>query len=479
MNKNITDSISFERAVIMSHTNIIYIHSHDTGRYIQPYGYAVDTPHLQQFAEESVLFRNNHCAAPTCSPSRAALLTGQYPHQNGMTALAHRGGQLNDTSKHLANFLKAQGYATAIAGVQHVTTPEKVPELGYDRVLSKESWPEWITDSESWNQWYAQTAANFIMQADQSQPFFLDCGFDLTHRYGNGEQWHTTRNAPAGDPRYVRPPAPLPDTPETRRDFADFRVAANLLDSNIGVVLKALELAGLTDKTLVVITTDHGIAFPFMKCNLTGHGTGTLLMMRDPAVNLTGGKVIDALTSHIDVFPTICAAAKLPAPAWLEGASLLPLVNNDVEIRDEIHAEVNWHAAVEPMRSVRTKRYNYIRRFDPQLHPILPNCDDSTSKTMLRKAGWDNKAQVAEELYNLIFDPNEACNRANDPEYAGILEDMRGRMKSWMEKTKDPLLTGKIEPWAGASVVNAEDESPQGIWVAAEPIAVHLTKELL
>jgi arylsulfatase A-like enzyme len=231
-------------------------------------------------------------------------------------------------------------------------------------------------------------------------------------------------------------------------------------------------MSGMADNTLIIITTDHGIAYPFMKCNLTGHGTGVSLMMRNPVVNFTGGKVIDALTSHIDIFPTICDAAALPAPEWLEGSSLVPLVNDGTAVRDEIHAEVNWHAAVEPMRSVRTDRYNYIRRFDPKPYPVLPNCDDSISKTMLRKAGWDNRPSAAEELYDLMFDPNEACNRAGDPAYADILANMRQRMNNWMVKTDDPLLTGRIDPWQGASVALVNEESPQGEWYPAEPIVI-------
>ncbi len=90
--------------------NIVYIHSHDTGRYVQPYGYAVPTPRLQQFAEQGVLFRNAFCANPTCSASRTALLTGMYPHEAGMIGLAHRGSKLNDPSKHLASFLPKHGY---------------------------------------------------------------------------------------------------------------------------------------------------------------------------------------------------------------------------------------------------------------------------------------------------------------------------------------------------------------------------------
>src|SRR5438128_29326 len=81
--------------------NILYLHSHDSGRYLQPYGHAVPTPSLKKLAAEGVLFRRAFSAAPTCSPSRAALLTGQYAHQSGMLGLAHRGFSLNDYRKHM------------------------------------------------------------------------------------------------------------------------------------------------------------------------------------------------------------------------------------------------------------------------------------------------------------------------------------------------------------------------------------------
>src|SRR5210317_215070 len=96
----------------MTRPNILYIHSHDTGRYIQPYGHAIATPNLQKLAEEGFLFRQNFCINPTCSPSRAALLTGSYPHENGMTGLAHRGFSLHDYSQHLVHTLRVAGYLT-------------------------------------------------------------------------------------------------------------------------------------------------------------------------------------------------------------------------------------------------------------------------------------------------------------------------------------------------------------------------------
>ena len=101
----------------MARPNILYIHSHDTGRYIQPYGHAVPTPHMQRLAQEGVLFRQNYCAGPTCSPSRAALLTGQSPHSSGMIGLAHRGFSLHDYRQHIVHTLRAAGYRSTLIGV--------------------------------------------------------------------------------------------------------------------------------------------------------------------------------------------------------------------------------------------------------------------------------------------------------------------------------------------------------------------------
>src|SRR5579885_602092 len=110
--------------------NILYIHSHDTGRYIQPYGWNVPTPSLQKLASEGILFRRAFSAAPTCSPSRASLLTGHCPHNNGMLGLAHRGFSLNDYSQHILHWLRPHGYRSTLIGVQHIAKDPQV--IGYD-----------------------------------------------------------------------------------------------------------------------------------------------------------------------------------------------------------------------------------------------------------------------------------------------------------------------------------------------------------
>ncbi|HYA98698.1 MAG TPA: sulfatase-like hydrolase/transferase [Ktedonobacteraceae bacterium] len=123
-----------------SHPNILYIHSHDTGRYVQPYGHAISTPNIQHLAEQGILFRKAFCVAPTCSPSRAGLLTGQYAHCSGMTGLAHRGFSLSDYNQHVVHTLRKAGYYSALIGEEHLSkNPEDSCFSTYE-VQSDRSW---------------------------------------------------------------------------------------------------------------------------------------------------------------------------------------------------------------------------------------------------------------------------------------------------------------------------------------------------
>ncbi len=423
-----------------NHPNILYLHSHDTGRYVQPYGYAMPTPHIQQLAEQGVLFRQNFCAAPVCSASRAALLTGMCPHSNGMLGLAHRGWSLNDYSQHLVHTLRKAGYHSTLFGVQHEAPDAAM--IGYDRLETRGTAQE-----------RTQNAVEFLRH-HPPQPFFLSVGYIETHR-----EFHTPD--PLDDERYTRPPAPLPDTPETRRDMAAFQASARLLDDCYGQVLAALDEAGLAENTLVICTTDHGLAFPGMKCTLTDHGLGTLLILRGPG-GFVGGQVMDAMTTHMDIFPTLCELFQIEPPTWLQGRSLLPLLRGEIDcLHEEIFGEVTYHAAYEPMRAVRTPRYKYIRRFDGRSTPVMPNCDDGWSKSLWLRHGWRERPVAEEQLFDLVFDPNEAHNVCGDPAYADALTEMRGRLERWMIQTDDPLLRGPVPAPLGARVNDPDGISPQ------------------
>jgi len=414
--------------------NIMYIHSHDSGRYIQPMGHAISTPNLQRLAEEGVLFRQAFCAGPTCSPSRAALLTGQWPHCCGMVGLAHMGFGLNDYSRHVVSVLKSAGYFTALFGVQHEAFDQT--RIGYDRLL-EDGWGRGIEAAR-----VAPAAAKFLRERPP-QPFFLSVGTMETHRC-------FPPHVPADDPRYCLPPAPIPDTPETRRDMADFKTSARTFDWGVGTVLAALDAAGLADNTLVICTTDHGIAFPLMKCNLTDHGIGVFLIMRGPGGwrplrPLAGGKVIDAMISQIDVLPTVFESIGIDPPAWWQGRSMMPLIRGEAtEIRDELFAEVTYHAAYEPQRCVRTRRWKYIRRFDDRSRPVLVNCDSSPTRDVFLAMGWKDRPVAREQLYDLFYDPNESCNLAADSAHAEVVREMSARLDRWMRETDDPLLKGPV-----------------------------------
>jgi N-sulfoglucosamine sulfohydrolase len=419
--------------------NILYIHSHDTGRYLQPYGYPVDTPHLQKLAREGVLFRQAFSGAPTCSPSRAALLTGMCAHSSGMLGLAHRGFSLRDPSQHLAHTLRDAGYITALFGIQHEA--QSAAALGYDAVYAQGA-----TGPE-----IAQIAASYLSN-DPGQPFFASVGFFETHR--------PFPPIEDGSADVGMLPASLPDTAVTRADVANFYGSVRALDKQVGLVLNTLNEAGLRQNTLVIFTVDHGIAFPDHKCTLRDGGLGVVLIMRGPG-GFSGGRVLDALVSHVDLFPTLVDVLDIEPPEWIQGNSLVPLVQGRTEqVREAVFAEVNYHAAYEPQRAVRTTRWKYIRRFDDRTAPVLPNCDDSPSKQEWLAHGLGSRPMSRESLYDLVLDPREHHNLADDPAYPDVLEELRMRLQAWMVATDDPLLEGPVPAPRGARLNDPDDLSP-------------------
>jgi len=154
----------------LSVPNILYLHSHDTGRYVQPYGHQIPTPNIQRLADQGLLFRQAFCAAPSCSGSRACLLTGQWAHVNGMTGLAHRGWQLADYGRHIVHPLRAAGYWSALVGEQHLSRDPSV--LGYDHVV----------DIGTTKVHSIAPAALQLLRSRPPRPFFLSIGFFETHR---------------------------------------------------------------------------------------------------------------------------------------------------------------------------------------------------------------------------------------------------------------------------------------------------------
>lgn len=424
--------------------NIIYINTHDSGRVISPYGYGVHTPNYQSLCEDSLLFQNAFSVAPTCSPSRAGLLTGTYPHQNGMLGLAQRGFKLNK-DQHLANLLLKNGYHTALCGVQHeigyYTNHEMaIGTLGYVEDLSTDNSSYSEKELVVWDERNADQLAEWLKNYNQDSPFFVAFGMHATHR-AFPDQIH-----PDEEPAYSQPPINIPNNEITRKDFSQFKTSLRTADENVGVIISALKEAGLYDDTIIILTTDHGLAYPFEKCTLNDSGTGVLMAIRVPNAHLKE-KSYDGLISHIDVVPTLCDLLEIEKPEYLEGKSFAPLFKGQEYQGDEVvYGEINFHTSYEPVRSVRSKRFKYIRFFDEEYLKInKSNIDNSPIKEFYAENDLEKITKDTECLYDLYYDVFEKNNLVHNREYQKELDYMRNKLKEFMEKTNDPLLNGPIE----------------------------------
>ncbi|WP_274653285.1 sulfatase [Paenibacillus humicola] len=415
--------------------NIVLIHTHDTGRFIQPYGYAVDTPHLSRFARESLLFRQAYCAGPTCSPSRAALMTGMAPHSAGMFGLAHLGAQLDDYSKHLVSHLNRHNYETALCGIQHEAPRAEM--IGYSKIVGNPDYDMSVFDFDSagWDRHNALAASGFIRES-RDKPFFLSYGMFNTHL-------NFPKTADELNPDYVMPPFPLSDHRINREQWAAYLTSAKIADECAGIVLDAIREAGLESNTLVIFTTDHGLPFPRMKCSLFDTGIGVSLIVRTPHRHRSG-EATDALVSQVDLFPTICELAGLLKPGWLQGHSLLPILEGSSEaVREAIFAEINHHVVYEPMRCVRDERYKYIRNYGGPSY-FEPNLDASEYRTFLLENEFLDTEKPREMLFDLYLDPMERVNLAEESRFAPMKRSMASSLDEWMEATGDPILTGEV-----------------------------------
>jgi arylsulfatase A-like enzyme len=367
-----------------------------------------------------------------------------------MMGLAHRGFTLFDYGHHVVHTLRSAGYWSALIGEQHLSIDPG--ELGYDHVVDI---PNSHVDEVA-------PAAVSLIDSLGDEPWFLSVGFFETHR----EYFEPTS---VRDSLYSQPPANLPDTRESRRDMASYKASARSLDQGVGAVLNALDERDVADDTLVILTTDHGLAFPGAKGTLSDRGTGVLLIMRGPG-GFHGGRVSEALVSQVDLFPTICELAGIEAPGWLQGTSLMPLLRREAdEVNDAIFLELTFHAAYDPQRAVRTRRHKYVRRFGERLKPVLPNVDDGPVKDLLVAAGWGERELAREELYDLLFDPQEAVNLIGRPECAEVEAELRERLEAWMRETEDPLLDGPVAAPPGVELNDPDQRSADDPTWAASP----------
>jgi arylsulfatase A-like enzyme len=348
-----------------------------------------------------------------------------------MLGLAHApfDWRLHPGVRYLAAHLKAAGWSTHHVGVQHVIrdTPEHVRSLGFDSHAASHAPADEV----------AAVAVDLLTRLDR--PFFLNVGFEEPHRDAQGR----FKTHPPYDARGVEVPGYLPDTPEAREEMAELQGAIHAMDRGVGRILDALAARPDAEDTWVVFTTDHGLALPRAKASMYDPGVAVALLMRWPARGLVGGRVEEALTSHVDLLPTLLEGLGLPLPGDLHGRSLWPrLQGGAYDPRELVFAEKTFHTAYEPMRMVRDARYKLIVNLEVDILNV-PG-DVLRSPVTARMVDEIAVERPPLELYDLEDDPDERRNRIDDPALADVRARLSEALVDWMRRTGDPLLDGPV-----------------------------------
>lgn len=416
----------------------------DSGAYGHPH---IHTPNIDRLAREGMRFDQAFLTTSSCSPSRASIITGTYPHQTDAEQLHW---PIPKDKITFVEHLRQAGYWTALAGKYHLGADMRdrfdlIADVGTAGFVmggdAKQPTETTARDGSGCEQWLAT-----FNSRPRDQPFFLWLAAVDPHR-----PYEDSIVSSSHVPEDVRIPPYMPDNDTVRADFVRYYNEIQRMDSYIGKLMSSLTSAGLEEETLVLFISDNGRPFPRDKTTLYDGGIKTPLIVRWPA-KVKAGTTTDALISAVDIAPTFLAAAKVPIPDFLEGVDFLPVLDDPTtSVREVVYAEDHWHDFEDYTRAVRDQRYKYIRNFYPDL-PNTPPADALRSPTfanmqMRYAKGALTAAQLAcfrqprpeEELYDLANDPYELNNLAGRAEFEKTLKKLRREMEQIRQKTGDVL----------------------------------------
>ncbi len=401
----------------------------------------VRTPTFDRLAKEGALFMNAYTASPSCSPSRASVLLGRYPHQNG------EGGNLwsEFPNEHLTyvQILEKAGYFTG--STRKGWGPGEYEVTGFQNNPAGKSFEDFNA---------------FIEAKPKDKSFTFWFGSSDPHRI-----YETNTGIRSGMKlEDVSVPGFFPDNDCVRNDILDYYFEVERFDRECGQIITKLEEMGELDNTIIVMTSDNGMPFPRAKANLYDYGTRMPLVIRWPE-KIQAGTVIEDFVNFVDFAPSFVEAAGQSQNS-MSGESLWPLVSGEYQSRSEVFLERERHANVRkgdlsyPMRAVRNHEYLYIWNPMPERNPAgnpsvhqsvgqYGDVDHSITKFLIMdmegKLSPDGidlfdlsfGQRPEEELYDVLNDPYQLNNLAESPEFAGIKKEMREKLLNWMSETSD------------------------------------------
>ncbi len=432
----------------------------------------VATPAFDRIAREGLRFTHAFCDAPSCGPSRSAILTGQSIWRLEEAGNIHSTLPAKFTT--YAELLRDTGYSVGATGKGwgpgKLRPGSRTINPAGSLINARKLKPPFGSMS---NIDYAGNFEDFLTQLADDQPFCFWLGTHEPHRdYQAG-----AGIASGKDPQQVIVPATLPDNDIVRSDLLDYLVEIEHFDRMVARAIASLEERGLLDNTIVVVTSDHGMPFPRAKATLYDAGTRVPLAIRWPRGIDHPGRVVDALVSLSDLAPTFLEAAGLQPPAMMTADSMLDIFRDQrVSPRDAAYVAMERHDGCRrggkgyPCRAIRTRDYLYIYNFEPARWPAgSPNpadcarsipygeIDSSPTKTYMLEHSSDPDVtrfaalawgiRPAEELYDLEQDPHQMINLASDTRYAQARRSLHERLWEHLRKTADPRVTGEPALW--------------------------------
>lgn len=433
------------------------------------YGDAVvKTPHFDRLAQEGVLFMNAYTAASSCSPSRAAILTGQDMYR--LKAGGCLFGSLPSSFAVYPDILNSNGYAIGHTGKGY--GPADL-ELGgwsvnpagpaYQSIESET--PVGIRSTD-----YAGNFKAFMSAKVEGTPFCFWYGASEPHRrydYGIG-----ARNG--YDLQQIKVPEFLPDAEETRNDVADYYYEVEWFDDHLGKIIAHLEEMGELGNTVIVVTSDNGMPFPRAKSNSYNFGVQMPLAIRW-GKGIRPGQVVQSPVSLTDIAPTFLELAEIPIPDNMTGKSLASLLEdgeNDQNRRTFAVTTLERHTLARrdklgyPIRAIHTQDYTYIYNFEPDRWPagapdvdawpqgFYGDIDGGASKTLFEENPdkWPELFQMStgkrpqEELYSIKNDLFNLANLAEEEEFAEIKKNLKTQLFDYLKLHQDPRMNGE-SPW--------------------------------
>lgn len=433
----------------MTVPNVLLVHCHDLGTYLGCYGSDVETPALDALAAGGARFDRHFVTAPQCSPSRGSLMTGLHPHENGLLGLAHGDWEIDPDLRVLPEYFSAAGYETHLFGLQHIT--ERPERLGYDRLHPEEllttDSPPAVHEEARAREVSADVAS--VLQEEHDRPIFASVGLFEAHRVEEEDGFGFDADSgryDVPDPDDVEALPFLPDKPGVREDVAALQGMVRAIDDGVSRIRTALETAGLAEDTLVVFTTEHGLAVPRAKGCCFDAGIRGALLVSWPGTIVP--QIRDELVSNVDVFATLLDLVGTEPDGEISGRSFAPLLGlaeGAYEPRDRVFAGMTWHDRYNPIRAIRTDRWKYVRNFWhlPDVYMTTDVYASPSGRECHEKFYAEQRPY--EELYDLESDPHERENLA-DEVHNDLRERLRGELVEWMNETDDPLLSGPVLP---------------------------------